>query len=201
MLPNVLCITLRETPDKTRLLQGHLRHRGIEHRLIRGINANKWGLVTTNQYHMDGPERATTIDPKHVGLHLSHYVAWSMQELNGWHEMTVLEDDCRFDRDWQQRYRAARKLLPRDWDILLLGSAHTQHRNKQQVAGDIWECWWPLTTHAYIVNEKALPILMATQEYAWAPIDISLTHRTYPRLRVYSILPRLAYQEWTPLDP
>ena len=202
MLPNVHCITLRETPDKTSLLQRHLHNRGILQRtMLRGINANKWGLTTIHQYMMDGPEHVSTVDPKHVGLHLSHYFAWSLQELQGWEEMTILEDDCRFDRDWKPRYETARAELPDDWDILLLGSAHTQHRNKVQINNSIWECWWPLTTHAYIVRKKALPVLMESQEYAWAPIDISLTYRTYPRLRVYTVLPRLAYQEWMPLDP
>lgn len=201
-LPNVHCITLGSTCNKTRILKDHLDINGIKHpKFIRGIDAHRWGLVTQNKYLMDSKNEPTTINPKHVGLHLSHYIAWTIQAQAGYKEMTILEDDCRFASRWRDAYSLARKCLPDDWDILLIGSAHTDHRNKINVSGNVWECWWPLTTHAYIVRIKAVQTLLETQEYAWAPIDISLTHRTYPLLRVYTVLPRLCYQEWTHLDP
>jgi GR25 family glycosyltransferase involved in LPS biosynthesis len=199
--PNVHVITLSETPERTRGIVDHLDGIGLRHRLIRGVNAAKWGLTTTHAYLLSGLKHDCIVEQKHVGLHLSHYMAWTMMAYSGAEEMTILEDDCRFEIGWKSDYTEARRALPDDWDILLLGSAHTQYRNKAHVGLNLWECWWPLCTHAYIVRKKALPVLIESMEMVFSPVDLALAARAYPRLNVFTILPRIAYQEGTPLDP
>jgi GR25 family glycosyltransferase involved in LPS biosynthesis len=202
MLPNLHVITLAETPDKTRAIGTHLSEQGEGWTKVRGVNACKMGLHTLNPYVMDGPDiEPRIVEQKHVGLHLSHYFCWSLMQHQGHDEMTIMEDDCRLLAGWRDQYQHARRCLPNDWDILLLGSAHASHRNKQRVDGPVYSCWYPLTTHCYIVNRKALPILIETQEMIFAPIDLALTYRSYPKLTVYTVLPRLAEQDGMPLIP
>ena len=200
-LPNVRAITLAGTPGRTERLTEHLRDRGIEWKAFNGVDAAKWGLTTSNTYEIDHPGSNYIIPQKHVGLHLSHYILWTIQHETCTQEMTILEDDAMFTEDWKTQYAAARDSLPEDWDILLIGSAHSDYRPKRHIKGTIWEVLWPITTHAYIVNFKALPVLLKTQQHSGSPIDLSLNFRTYPLLNVYTPLPRLAEQHNTPLEP
>lgn len=200
-LPNVRAICLQESPGREERLREHLSDAGIEWKRFEGISAARWGITTTETYELDNPRSGYIQERKHVGLNLSHYTLWTIQKELGLEEMTILEDDCIFDVDWRPRYTEARKHLPDDWHILLIGSGHSKHKPKTQISGDIWEVFWPVTTHAYIVRNTALDILLETQRQSGSPIDLSLIYRSYPLLNVYTILPRLAYQYQTPIDP
>ena len=199
-LPNVRAITLGDTPARTARLTTHLKERGIEWTPFGGINAIRWGLHTLNTYEFDNPGSGYMTAQKHVGLGLSHYNLWTLQQELGHQEMTILEDDAIFCEDWEARYTEGREHLPEDWDILMIGSAHCQYRAKEQISGPIWAVYWPITTHAYIVNVKAIPTLLRTQQHSGAPIDLSLTLRTFPLMNVYTLLPRIAEQHLTPLE-
>jgi len=199
-LPRTRAIVLRDTPGRTERLTEHLRDRGIDWEPFEGVNAQRWGLTTVNTYEMDNPGEGHIIPQKHVGLCLSHYMLWVAQKELGLSEMTILEDDAIFCEDWESRYTEAREHLPSDWDVLMIGSAHCQFRAKEQVSGPIWSVWWPITTHAYIVNYKALDTLLRTQQHSGAPIDISLCNRSFPLLQIYTLLPRIAEQHLTPLE-
>jgi len=199
-LPNVRAITLRDTPDRTARLTSHLLDRGIDWKPFEGINAVRWGLHTLNTYEMDSPGSGYLTAQKHVGLGLGHYMLWTIQQELGHQEMTILEDDAVFCENWEVQYTEARKHLPGDWDIFMIGSAHCQYRAKEQISGPVWAVYWPITTHAYIVNARALPTLLRTQQHSGAPIDLSLALRTFPLMNVYTLIPRIADQHNTPLD-
>jgi len=199
-LPKVKAIVLSDTPGRTERLSEHLRDRGVDWEPFEGIDAKKWALTTTNTYEIDNPGEGHIIPQKHTGLALSHHILWMIQKELRLSELTIFEDDCILSEDWEERYTEGRKHLPGDWDILMIGSAHCQYRAKEHVSGPIWEVWWPITTHAYIVNYKALDTLLRTQRYSGAPIDIALCNRSYPLLQVYTLLPRIAEQHLTPLD-
>lgn len=200
-LPNPYAICLSDSPGRTERLTAHLKERGIDWTYFEGINAPKWGLTTKNPYQMDAPHTDYVMPQRQVGLHLTHYFLWRVMEILGLDEMTILEDDAEFDVDWEVRYREARENLPNDWDFLMLGSGLTAAKPKRQIAGNVWEVFWPVTTHAYIVRKTALPLLFQTQQYSFAPIDLALLFRSWPRMKVYTVLPRLAKQDGTEIEP
>lgn len=200
-LPNVRAICLQDSKSREERLASHLSEVGIEWKRFEGIDAKRWGLAPTHTYEVDNPHSGYLADRKHVGMQLSHYTLWTILKETGAEEMTILEDDVLFDADWKWRYTLARHSLPEDWDILMIGSGHTQYRPCVQVNGNVWDVKWPITTHAYIVHQRACDTLLRTQRYAGAPIDISLTFRSFPFLNVYTVLPRLAVQYDTIIDP
>lgn len=201
-LPNVRGIVLERTPGRTERLTEHLNDRGIQWNPFFGCDAVRWGLTTLNTYELDQPGSNFIVDQKHVGLHMSHYMLWQIQQETEAPVMTILEDDAVFAVDWESQFTAAMDAMPADWDIVLIGSGHAmKHRPKNHVAGNVWEVMWPITTHAYMVNAKALPVLLKTQQCSGSPIDLSLNYRTYPLLNVYTILPRIAEQNNMPIEP
>lgn len=199
-LPNVHAIVLKETDERSWALAEHLDQEGIEWTPFRGVNAESWGLTTLNKYDKDGTN--VTIPQKHVGLHLSHYWLWRQcmtsedyERYGDESQFTIIEDDCRFVADWRENLALASRHVPADWDMVLLGSCCTEDKPTVHLGGNVFSVKYPLCTHAYIVRGKALPLLADTQEKSWASIDLALYWSTYPKLNVYTILPRIAEQE------
>lgn len=193
-IPNVHAITLASTPARTERLSRHLYDRGIPWTPFEGIDAAEWGLCTKWRYNPSNLHVGQEVPQKHVGLHLSHYWLWRKFADSSEPVMTVLEDDAAFHDEWESEYRIAMESVPDDWDMLLLGSGHTSDKHRVKVAGNVWKVDGPACTHAYMIKRSALPVLLLTQKLSWAPIDASLVYRSYPHLKIYVVLPRIAYQ-------
>jgi len=199
MLPNLHAIVLDQTPERTDALAEHLEAIGMDWVPFRDIHAESWGLTTTIPYEHNG--QSVIMPQKHVGLHLSHYMLWRVFE-NSYDydhygpdsQFTVIEDDCRFKEDFQESLELAKPFVPPDWDMLMLGSCCTEGRKQLHRGGNVYEVEYPLCTHAYMVRGKALEVLIPTQEKSWANIDLSLYFNSYPLLKVYTLLPRIADQ-------
>ena len=187
-------ITLRETPDRTQAAIAHLNERAHPFELFFGVNAEKWGLTTTNPYEIDTPGSGYIMPRKHVGLHLSHWILWQIFLRSPETCFSVMEDDVQLASDWKPRLESVEAHLPADWDICLLGHCNALNKPMEHVKASVWRVAYPQCTHWYLVNRKALPFLIESQERAWAPIDLSLIFRSYPNLNVYTAVPRLASQ-------
>lgn len=199
----VICITLDD--DYVRVIGSntpraatrvHLAARGVDAQFFKGVDAAKLGLVTTHPYTFDDPNSTLIAEPRVVGCWLSHRAVWSACLLADLieDEFLIIEDDAKFPENWKERYEAARVALPPDWDVLFLGSCCTAGRPTRHVAGDVYEVEWPLCLHAYLVRRRALGTMVATQDDCWGPIDVTLFARTWPLLRVYTVLPRIIDQ-------
>jgi GR25 family glycosyltransferase involved in LPS biosynthesis len=188
-------ITLRETPERREACRRHLEHVGFsDYTFWNGVNALKWGLMTRNTYDVDHPNSGFIIPMKHVGLHLSHWILWNIALEGGDDCVSIMEDDVSLSGDWMARLVAIRNQVPDDWDIIMLGSCNTAGKPTTHVNGSLFEVKYPQCTHWYLVRRKALPILISTQEKSWAPIDLALIFNSFPQLRVYTAIPRLASQ-------
>jgi GR25 family glycosyltransferase involved in LPS biosynthesis len=186
-------------------MRDHFAERGVDASFFYGLHAEKLGLRTIHPYEVDAPGSGWNMGPGPTGCWLSHRALWAALLLlpsdpPSTHTPNdiffVLEDDARFAPDWRQRLDAALIVAPADWDLIWVGSCCTQDKPKTHVAGDLYEVKWPLCTHGYLVRRKALPVLIETQDEArcYAPIDISLTFHSMPKLRTFTILPRLLDQ-------
>jgi GR25 family glycosyltransferase involved in LPS biosynthesis len=187
-------ITLPGALTRQRRCSDHLTAQGHPHRFVMGIDADRFGIKAVHPYTHDGGNEP--IRQHQLGCFLSHWVLWSQldQEQN-WH--SIMEDDVILRPGWRRGLSEAMACLPKDWDILLLGSCNCGDKTKRQVAGPLWVVEGPMCTHWYIVRGSALPTLMTQQATIRAPVDISLGFHSYPHLNVYTALPRLADQHDT----
>jgi hypothetical protein len=187
-------VGLQEMPERTSFIQSHFKDVGIEAEVFNGIHAIDSGLRTTHCYEVDAPGSGWNIGLKPVATWLSFYMMWSAMNLLPDEYFMTLEWDAKFQPDWRARTEAALRDVPKDFDLLLLGSCCCADRPKTQIAGDVWEVKYPQCGHATIVAKKALPIILRTQRKVYAPLDISLVFHTMPLLKVYTVLPRIADQ-------
>ncbi len=198
MMENIHILTLPGS-DRIESTETALLARSVfEWERFHGVNAVKMGLTTVNTYEVDHPGTNYIMQQKHTGMHLSHFLIWR----HFWYdhheeEFTVFEDDVRLVPDWALTATVLYQNVPNDWDMILLGSCCTEGRPKTHISGNVYKVEYPLCTHAYMVRRKAFPVLLETQEKSWAPIDLALFFNSYPKLNVYTILPRIAEQEGT----
>ena len=211
-----VCITVNDDDQYTRMggMRGdrltdssplsktrqHFSERGVEAEFFRGINAPKLGIHTVNPYLLDGPpppgEAPFNVGPKVVGCWLSHRALWATLLLLPDDHVLVLEDDAIFPEGWRERFDRALSDVPPDFDVLYIGSCCAKDKNKTLVRGEVWDVRYPFCTHGYVVAKKALPTLIETQDAAgcYAPVDISMAIHSFPKLKVYTVLPRLLEQ-------
>lgn len=178
----------------------HLKKRGVNASFIQGIHGETFGVLPSRPYNVDRPGTGQLTPISQVGLTLSHYMAWTVCYHLPDQEFMILEDDAHFPMDWSERLHLAMSDLPADWEIFLIGNSNTEDRqHKAHICGDVWEVKYPFCTHAYILKRSVLPTLLTVCRDATTKIDLLMIREAYPKLRVYTCLPRLVEQRGTDL--
>ena len=194
-------IYCQEFREKRLAAETHFKERGLMVEWINGIHGETFGLLPSRPYNVDYPGKGHLAPISQVGLMLSHYMVWTICAQLPDDEFLILEDDAQFPKDWSPRLNINMRHLPEDWDIFLIGNSNTQDKPRQQIKGDVWEVKYPFCTHAYIVRKKALGTLLTYCRDATLNVDLLLMRDAYPRLKVYTMLPRLVDQSGTFLHP
>ena len=132
-------------------------------------------------------------------MHLSHYMLWKVLSYLPEDEFWILEDDCRWDKDWLPRYQSAYSALPKDWDFVWLGSCCAYDKPQWCVDKNLYVVNFPMCTHAYMVRKKALPIMLEGCQKVWSPVDIAIVLDVAPKLKHFTIIPRIVDQYDTTL--
>jgi hypothetical protein len=158
------------------------------------VSAALSGLRTTHTYEIDNPGSGWTIGCKEVATWMSFWCLWQTLKYQPDEHFLTLEWDARFAANWRREAEAALRDVPRDFDVLLLGSCNALDKQRRRVAGSVWEVRYPQCGHATILARKAIPKILETQRKVYAPLDISLVFHTFPLLKVYTVLPRIVDQ-------
>lgn len=185
-----------EAKERREKASQHFRERGIHAKFFDGVHAEKMGIKTVLPYERDNPGSGFNMGFRCTGCWLSHFMLWSALNMMYEDAVVICEDDVKWHPDWHERFSKALGDVPQDWDMIWVGSCCTADKPKTLIAGDVYDCRYPLCTHAYCVAKKALPTILQTQRDArvYAPLDCSLVFHTFPKLKVYTILPRLCDQ-------
>jgi GR25 family glycosyltransferase involved in LPS biosynthesis/cephalosporin hydroxylase len=169
---------------------------------VRGVHAEEFGIKASRPYVRDPQniETGETVKQKTVGSYISHYMIYNIALSHPeWEYIFIVEDDCRFVEGWKEKLEQDLKDVPEDFDWLFVGSCCTEGRETTHIKGDIYEVKYPLCGHCSIISRKALKHIIETTCRADWPLDVSLFDFTFDKLKVYTILPRLAIQANTPL--
>jgi hypothetical protein len=194
-------LTVSEYTERTEFIRRHLRAEGIEAEEFDCINANLAGLKTIHPYERDAPDSGWNIGSKPVCLLVSFQMFWKAALYMPDDYFLFLEWDCKFLPGWRERTEQALLDVPPDFDFLFLGSCCCNGKPQTHVKGEVWDVKYPMCNHAQIIAKKALHVLLSTQRKFYAPADISLALHAFPLLKVYTVLPRVAEQFDTVLEP
>ena len=198
----IFCISCpQELPEEHATAVKHFTERNVPARFINGIHAQTFGILAWKPHVSHFPKGGELIRMAQVGLALSHYMTWQICHFYDDNTFLILEADAEFPDNWLERMAESMREVPSDWDILLLGSSNTNDKPKTQVNGSIYEVKYPFCLHAYMVSRKALPVLIDTVRDASQHIDIAIIEKAYPKLKVFTVLPRIVEQRGRELMP
>jgi hypothetical protein len=152
-------------------------------------------------YEVDNPESGFRIGPKLTGIWLGWQIMWSICNALPDSHFLLLEHDAVLCPDFKERLNAAWRDVPSDFDWLFLGSCCAKGHPTRHIAGEVFEVKYPQCNHATILAKKAVPKILATQRKLYGPQDCTLIFHTFPALKVYTVLPRMAEQVGTFLSP
>lgn len=196
------CIVLPEAPERTAEAKAHFAEIGLpDVTFFDGIHAERFGLKTVFPYERDNPGTGFNMGFKCVGIWLSHYMLWKALQMQPDEHFLILESDAKFLPGWEKRLAAALLDVPVDYDMLYVGSCCCTGLPTTQIKGEVFRVEWPVCLHAYIVARKAIQTILSSQRRCYAPIDISLALHTHPKLKVFTVLPRIVDQFNCHIEP
>jgi len=188
-------MVVQEFPEKTAFIRQHFSEVGVEAENFWCISGGLSGLYTVHPYEVDDPGSGWRMGYGPTANWLSQYMLWTAMSFMPEDYFFQLELDTQFAPDWKARTELALSQTPKDFDVLFVGSCCAAGKESSvQVRGDVWEVKYPMCNHAMIIAKKALPVMLSTQRRVYAKMDISLNFHTFPSLKVYTVLPRIAGQ-------
>lgn len=199
LFKNSVMLTLERCRDKSIETLSYLSDNNIVVKEWFGFDCNITGLRTEHTFELDHPNSGYKIGSKTVNMALSHYSIWQFAYFSNLPTITIFENDVRFIDGWRSILNRNVRYLPEDWDLFFIGSCCCQeYTDKIHIAENIFKVQHVLCTHAYIINNKALPNMLKYQKI-WAPIDIHICLGPLLELNVYAMFPRIAEQKNTVL--
>ena len=177
----------------------HLDEIGIKWEPFIGMDNQICRLNSKDTFDFD--RAGERLEAKHVAATLTHYLLWKVMQYQSDDSFVALEFDVRFSLSWEGQFNNAMKVLPDDWDIVYLGSCCCKGRDSNPVGPNLYEVKYPLCGHAIMYRKKCLETLLDVHQKINMPLDIAMYHMSLPKLKVYTILPRIVDQHATFLPP
>ena len=177
-----VCINLDRRPERWKKVEEQFARHGITS-VVRspGVDGLKLHLPPAWPY-----------SPGHYGCLQSHLAVLRAARKNRVPNILILEDDCVFDEEFNQKFPHYMKQVPRAWDMLLLGGKHYQEPIK--VSDNVVRLRETYLTHAYALNHSIIDALIELCEQGLLAID-DYTVELQKRFHCYCFAPDLIWQE------
>ena len=198
-LPRTFVLTVRRPIKRFDDTCAHLDSIGVKYEPFYGFDNQITKLNAKESFDFD--RAGERLETKHVAATLTHYLLWKVMQYQQDDSFVALEFDVRFVEGWQEQFDHAMKYMPDDWDLVFLGSCCCKGREQKSIASNIAEVKYPLCGHAIMYRKKSLETLLDVHQKINMPLDIAMYHMSLPKLRVYTILPRIVDQHATFLPP
>jgi GR25 family glycosyltransferase involved in LPS biosynthesis len=127
----------------------------------------------------------------HAGCYMSHIKLLELIYEIGTDITIVFEDDVELIKDIQERIFDVIVKLPDDWDLLYLGGWNLGEIKRFDTGIDVAENI--LTTHAYMIRRKFIPIILAQLKTREFKIDVMFSE-SLKLGKCYICNPVLAWQ-------
>ena len=118
---NIFVINLKERTDRKLHIEDQLKKINCpEYKLIEGINGNTLLNKTRLKNGMFGL----------VNTYLKIYDEWIQKDCD---DIIIIEDDCLFVENFNEKLEDYIKNVPSDWDMLYFGANHNYHMGKKTI--------------------------------------------------------------------
>lgn len=174
------CINLKARSDRRILAEAEFALHNIDVEFIPGVSASD--LSSVRFIH---PGQAAN------GCSIAHLQIIERAQLLNLPFVTVFEDDVALAHNFNEKYEAAMRELPEDWDILYLGGSHVKptlfhSANLRRVRATY-------TTHAYVIRQTLYETFRLELRSFRMPADCYLVEMQ-PSIKAFTVTPNIAFQ-------
>ena len=145
--------------------------------------------INSNPYYSNGFDNYAR---SQLGCFLSHLGVLKLAKERGYKNFLVLEDDCRFTNNFQEKFGEFCSRFHKDWDMIYFSGSLIETTDYFSTYRKLISCH---TTHSYAVNSLNLSRLIEFTEtnITVMPIDSNYT-QIQSKLECYITFPFLTYQ-------
>lgn len=111
----------------------------------------------------------------------------------GYRRILILEDDIEFSPDANRVADESFHLIPKDWQMLQLGSQHC--KKPEMISRHIVRIKFAFCLHAYIVNENVFKYYKWLCDQMEKQLDLITAEDIQPFGHCYAIFPNIAFQK------
>ena len=181
MIPRSFCITLKETPLRTKGFFEMINDR-IQVEPFYGIMGPRMGLVPKLPNEIECPGRNIYLNEKAIGCNMSHFLLWHAMKYMPEDEFMVFEDDAFLGDDFLTKFTSLYERLPKDWQMVFVGWIPTGHPPQPRL-DDGMSLLLPSGTHAYMVKKTIFNDLCDCMMPFQSNIDLTIVSRLLPKIR------------------
>lgn len=193
-IPRTFCITLKETPLRTKGFFESATAAGLEVTPFYGIFGSRMGLTPKFFNEIECPNRNIKMNERAVGCNLSHFMLWNTLKYMPEDEFLVFEDDALIPSDFKERFEKVYNKLPADWEMVYVGWIKYGQDITPVTIDEGISIRLPSATHAYLVKKSLLDNLMNCLLPFQSNIDLTILTKLLPKIRYYVFDPSLVDQ-------
>jgi len=196
----IICINLDRRSDRWMEVQQQFKKAGISVERYSAIDGNpmSWNHVRNKA----NPLGTEDIKFRGVaGCMASHVNIWKMAKEKGWKNVLIVEDDCDFVHEVQERFTERINQVPLNWDLLYLGGIHETRGGlyiPDKISQHIVKAKRMITTTCYAIKDTcydlAINTVLADEPWFHTAVDGYLGAYVQSECNTYAFQPPLAWQ-------
>lgn len=194
-IPRTFCVTLKETPLRTKGFKETAEKAGIEFEFVYGMFGHKLGLVTKSPNSLETSNENIFMTNGQIGCALSHLMLWKMLLILPEDEFFIVEDDAEFVDGFKEKFQAIYAKLPLNWELAYVGWIPYGKDIPPIMIDEGISIRKPSATHAYLVKKSTLEKLISSVCPIYSPIDLTILHKLLPTINYYVFDPTLIHQK------
>jgi len=193
-LPKTFCITLKETPLRTKGFLELAKRAGVEATIFHGAFGSGLGIAPKLSNDLENPHRKVFLNDAAMGCNMSHFILWNVLKYLPEDEFLVLEDDAILQEDFIPKFQELYARLPEGWQFAYVGWVPYGKDITPVIVDEGISIRLPSATHAYLVKKSALDILCSGLLPFHSPTDLTIIHNCLPKLKYYVFDPPIVHQ-------
>ena len=159
----VVCINLDRRPDRLNESKQQWAKNGLDVERISAVDGNpmKWKHESERQVNL--PNVRLGSFPGVAGCIASHTNVWKRAKEEGWKNVLIIEDDCDFVHQVQERFKERIDQIPKDWDMLYFGGVHETRGGvyiPEKISEHAVKCARMITTTCYAISESVYDLAL-----------------------------------------
>lgn len=183
------------TPNRKDYILEQCKLHNLNVEVFDAVIGKKLGLIPENYNKLEFPTLDVKLTFGGIGCALSHYVLWNLCKYLPDEEFFILEDDCIFCDDFENKFKKIYDTLPKNWEMAYVGWIPYGNDITPITIDNNISVRIPSATHAYIIKKSAIPKLIDSLHPISSPVDLHIINKALNNLVYYVFDPSLVTQK------